>query len=79
VARDAQFTWLIFNANTSKAEAQLPRPPFGTYYARVQSVNADGSVNPFSAIQAIIVTDHWVINDGGPANSKRIPPDAGHS
>jgi len=79
VAHDAQFTWLIYNASASKAEARVPRPPFGTYYARVQTVNADGSVNPFSAAQAFIVTDHWVINDGGPANAKHHPASAGHS
>jgi hypothetical protein len=79
VAHDAQFTWLIFNSSTSTAEAHLPRPPFGTYYARVQSVNADGSVNPFSPAQVFIVTDHWIINDGGPANSKRNAAGAGHS
>lgn len=71
VARDQQFTWLIFNNNATEAMAHLPRPPFGTYYARVQAVNADGSVTPFSAVQTFIVTDHWVINDGGPVNSKR--------
>lgn len=79
VARDAQFTWLVFNTNTTKPEARLPRPAFGTYYARVQSINADGSVNPFSAVQPFIVTDHWVINEGGPANSKRNSASAGHS
>jgi hypothetical protein len=79
VARDAQFTWLIFNSNTSTAETRLPRPAFGTYYARVQSVNADGSVNPFSASQPFIVTDHWVINDGGPANNKKNSSSGGHS
>ena len=79
VAHDAQFTWLIYNASASKAEARVPRPPFGTYYARVQTINADGSVNPFSAVQTFIVTDHWVINDGGPANAKHHPASAGHS
>lgn len=79
VARDAQFTWLIYNVNTSTAETRLPRPPFGTYYARVRTVNADGSVNPFSASQAFIVTDHWVINDGGPANPKRNSSNGGRS
>ena len=78
VARDAQFTWLIFNTSTDKLEAHMPRPVFGTYYARVQSVNADGSVSPFSPTQALIVTDHWVINDGGPANAKRNVSGGGH-
>jgi len=79
VARDAQFTWLIFNSTTGKPEAQLPRPAFGTYYTRVQAINVDGSVTPFSATQPFIVTDHWVINDGGPANAKRHPASADRS
>jgi hypothetical protein len=49
----------------------LPRPPFGTYYARVQIINPDGSSGAVSAVQAFIVTDHWVINDGGPGKSQR--------
>ena len=79
VARDAQFTWLIYNTSTDKGEAHMPRPEFGTYYARVQGVNADGSTTPFSAPQAFIVTDHWVINDGGPANAKRNAGNPGNS
>lgn len=71
VAHDAQFTWLIYNSNTDRGEVHMPRPEFGTYYARVQGVNADGSTTPFSPPQSFIVTDHWVINDGGPANAKR--------
>jgi len=78
VARDAQFTWLIYNTSTDKGEAHMPRPDFGTYYARVQGVNADGSTTPFSAAQAFIVTDHWVINDGGPANGKRNAGNSGN-
>jgi hypothetical protein len=71
VARDAQFSWLIFNNDTKNQEVQLPRPPFGTYYARVQIINPDGSTGAVSAVQAFIVTDHWVINDGGPGKSQR--------
>jgi hypothetical protein len=78
VARDAQFTWLIYNISTDRGEAHMPRPDFGTYYARVQGVNADGSTMPFSTPQAFIVTDHWVINDGGPANAKRNAGNAGN-
>ncbi|HEY8027115.1 MAG TPA: FecR domain-containing protein [Burkholderiaceae bacterium] len=78
VARDPQFTWLIYNTSTDKSEAHMPRPTFGTYYARVQSVNPDGSTSAFSTTQAFIVTDHWVINDGGPASGKRNLTSAGH-
>ncbi len=79
VARDAQFTWLIYNTSTDRGEAHMPRPEFGTYYARVQGVNADGSTTPFSPPQAFIVTDHWVINDGGPANAKRNAGNPGNA
>ena len=79
VSRDAQFSWLIYNTNTDKGEAHMPRPEFGTYYARVQGVNADGSTTPFSTPQAFIVTDHWVINDGGPAGGKRDASNGGNA
>ncbi|CAN5203109.1 hypothetical protein BH11PSE11_BH11PSE11_37610 [soil metagenome] len=70
VARDPEFTWLQFKTNTDAAEARLPRPAFGTYYARVRSINADGSENPYSPVQAFIVTEQWVINDGNPVGSR---------
>jgi hypothetical protein len=75
VARDADFSWLVFTAVTTTPEATLRRLPFGTYYARVQSLNADGSGNPFSSNQAFIVTDRWVINDGNPITAKESHPD----
>jgi hypothetical protein len=74
VARDTAFSWLVFSKVTTAPEANLPRPPFGTYYARVQSVNPDGTSNPYSSHQAIIVTDQWVMNDGSPAASKNSNP-----
>lgn len=70
VARDAEFTWLLFTGNTNVPEAHVPRPVFGTYFARVQSINADGSTNAFSQTQPFIVTDQWVINDGNLQNAK---------
>ncbi|MNR79204.1 FecR protein [compost metagenome] len=70
VARDLEFTWLMYNSNVTGNEIKLPRPGFGTYFTRVQSVNADGSTNPFSSAQPLIVTDQWIINDGHPLRSK---------
>lgn len=67
VARDPDFSWLIHSATTDAAQATLPRPPFGTYYARVQIVSADGSTTSFSTVQPFIVTDQWVLNDGTPS------------
>jgi hypothetical protein len=70
IARDADFTWQLFCIDADVPQAQIPRLEFGTYYARVQIVNKDGKANTFSPIQAFIVTDHWVINDGNPIVSQ---------
>ena len=72
VARDSEFTWLTYNANVTGNEIRFPRPSFGTYFARVQSINADGSSNTYSFAQTLIVTDQWIINDGQPLRPK--PP-----
>jgi hypothetical protein len=78
VAHDSSFTWLLFNTTSNAPEATLPRPPFGTYFARVQSINADGSTGPFSKPQAFIVTDRWVMNEGKPVTVKDSHPDSQH-
>ncbi|MGZ3237178.1 MAG: FecR domain-containing protein, partial [Burkholderiaceae bacterium] len=78
VAHDSDFSWLLFTSSTTTPEATLPRLPFGTYYARVRSINADGSSNPFSKYQAFIVTDQWVINDGNPVTAKDSHPNIKH-
>ncbi len=72
VARVPDFTWLLFTNHTAMPEARLPRPAFGTYYARVQTVNADGSASPYSPASSFIVTDQWVINDATPASVQEI-------
>lgn len=72
VARDLEFSWLLFSTSVTGNEIKLPRPSFGTYFARVQSVNPDGSSNPFSFAQTLIVTDQWIINDGHPLRPKEI-------
>ena len=72
VARDLEFSWLLFSTSVIGNEIKLPRPPFGTYFARVQSVNPDGSGNPFSFTQTLIVTDQWIINDGHPLRPKEV-------
>lgn len=77
VARDANFSWLLFSSSVTGTEARFPRPSFGTYFTRVQSVNADGSTNPFSSAQTLIVTDQWIINDGHPLRPKDPQRSAG--
>ena len=66
IARDAGFTWLLNNAISQRTSLTLPRPPFGTYFARVQMQNSDGSYGTYSPAQAFVVTDQWVILDGLP-------------
>lgn len=72
VARDVDFSWLLFSTSVIGNEIKLPRPLFGTYFARVQSVNPDGSANQFSFAQTLIVTDQWIINDGHPLRPKEV-------
>ena len=69
IARDRAFSWLLFNTTTTVPTLSLPRPPFGTYYARVQRKNRDGSFSNFSPVQAFVVTDQWIIPDGTPLPS----------
>lgn len=76
VGRGPDFSWLLFSTSTTTPEARMPRPAFGTYYARVQTVNADGSLNPFSAAKAFIVTDQWVINDDTPVQAGEARSDS---
>lgn len=71
VARDSGFTYLMGARITTTGQAQLARPSFGTYYARVQLLDTDGNVRASSAAQPFIVTDNWIINDGGPAAEKQ--------
>lgn len=70
VSRDASFSWLIYNSKVDIAEARLPRPPFGTYYARVQAIQPDGSSTPYSLAQPFVVTDQWIIHEGNPVSVK---------
>ncbi|MEC5218411.1 hypothetical protein RCH09_003380 [Actimicrobium sp. GrIS 1.19] len=70
LARDPDFKRLQYSANSLKPEAALPRPPLGTYFARVRIRRSDGSLGPFSPAQTLIVTDQWVLNDGNPIMAK---------
>jgi predicted phage tail protein len=77
VSRDAGFGWLINSATTAATQISLPRPPFGTYYARVQAINSDGSTTPYSLAQPFIVTDQWIIHDGNPVGARDAAISAG--
>lgn len=66
LARDSDFSYLLANRVSRSGEARLPRPAFGTYYARVELLDAAGNVLASSMAQPVIVTDQWIINDGNP-------------
>ena len=66
LARDSDFTYLLSSRTSSNGEARLPRPQFGTYYARVETLDAQGNPRVSSMAQPFIVTDQWVIHDGAP-------------
>jgi hypothetical protein len=55
LAADAAFARLIVERTVRSATVDLPRPPPGTYYARVRPLERDGSPGPFSAATAISV------------------------
>jgi len=66
LARNSDFSSLVVNRVSPAGEAQLGRPPFGTYYARVEILDDSGNVQASSLAQPIIVTDQWIMNDGEP-------------
>ena len=66
LARDSDFSYLLANRVSSSGEVRLARPAFGTYYARVELLDAAGAVRAASPAQALIVTDQWIMNDGSP-------------
>ena len=66
LARDSAFSYLLANRVSSTGEARLARPPFGTYFARVELLDSAGAVRAVSAAQSLIVTDQWIMPDGNP-------------
>lgn len=66
LARNSDFSALLVNRLSPAGEAQLARPPFGTYYARVEILDESGNVQVSSLAQPVIVTDQWIMNDGEP-------------
>lgn len=67
IARDPDFSWLITTAEAVGPRISLPRPAFGTYYARIRAIGQENKHTPYSLAQGFIVSDHWVIHDGTPA------------
>jgi hypothetical protein len=73
IARDPKFTWLITTAEVAGPQLRVPRPEFGTYYARIRAVPPNAADLPFSLAQGFVVNDHWVMHDGPPVANKHRP------
>jgi hypothetical protein len=71
LARDSDFSYLLANRISDHGQVRLRRPSFGTYYARVEVLDAKGQVLTTSLAQPIIVTDQWIIHDGAPVAAKQ--------
>lgn len=59
LSSDAGFATLIEEAHSETPHARFHRPPGGTYYARFQVVEPDGSAAPFSPSRKFFVPVRW--------------------
>ncbi len=55
VATDAGFSQLLHDTQLDSAEWLLRSPPPGRYFVRVRSIDADGFVGPYGAVQQVDV------------------------
>ena len=55
IARDAEFTQVVLDLRTARAEVQLPNPEAGTYHVRVRTLGADGRAGAFGGAQIVEV------------------------
>ena len=61
---DATFGRVLVEQWLDEPRVTVPRPPGGTYYMRVQAIDADGFVGPFSRTQTLQVperTPWWLL------------------
>ncbi len=64
VARDEKFKDLMADEQLEKPEFTMPKPESGDYYVRIQTLDPDGFVGPFSSPQLIEVPGidwYWVL------------------
>ena len=66
---DPKFNHLIVDKQLATPEFNLARPPAGSYYLRVQAIDADGYIGAFSSTQRISIFNMLVSGDGSPVNS----------
>ena len=56
VARDPAFKELLLERRENLPELVLDKPPHGTYYLRVRTIEADGFVGPYGSAQQFKVS-----------------------
>jgi hypothetical protein len=63
VARDAAFTTLLHDERVEVAQWLLRSPAPGSYFVRVRTIDADGFVGPFGAVQQVDVRwfEWWML------------------
>lgn len=60
-ASDIEFKNLLAEPSTELPELTLPRPPAGSYFMRVKSIDADGYVGPYGSAQQVdIPRPRWL-------------------
>jgi len=73
VSASAGFETVLLHADTSETHASFPLPPADVYYARLQSIEADGYRGPYSPAQRIVVERRWATGSGGALNAGDTP------
>ena len=73
VSASAGFETILLHADTAEPHASFPLPPAGVYYARLQSIEADGYRGPYSPAQRIVVERRWTTGSGGSLNAGDAP------
>jgi len=73
VSASAGFETVLLHAETAEPHASFPLPPAGVYYARLQSIEADGYRGPYSPAQRIVVERRWTTGSGGSLNAGDAP------
>ncbi|MBC7728498.1 MAG: hypothetical protein H7242_12970, partial [Microbacteriaceae bacterium] len=61
-ASDVEFNNLLAEPSTDQPELTLPRPPTGSYFLRVKSVDAEGCAGPYGTPQLVdIPRSRWLL------------------
>ena len=70
---DPGFASPALHIETGQPSVSFATPAPGTYYARVQTIEADGYRGAFSAPQKYVVERRWGTSDGGSLNTSQGP------